>query len=285
VERQGTLVVHNQIYQAIFSNAWVERKLVEQRPYARLIAAWFTSARQDNTYLLRGQALQDTLTWTLGKSLSNDDYQYILASQDLERRQAQDELESTTLASRLLASARQEAQAALETQRPKWAWIPKAALVVTLVILGVRWSGVMQNSEWSLLDQFFRWRPLESPDPRIAIITIDEQDLKQVGQWPIPDRVLAQALTTLKAQQPQSIGLDLYRDLTVEPGHGELVKLLKSTPNLFGVEKVIKPQIAASPTLQQQGQVGFADQIVDADGKVRRALLTLIWQITTYARA
>jgi adenylate cyclase len=275
VERQGTLVVHNQIYQAIFSNAWVERKLVEQRPYARLIAAWFTSARQDNTYLLRGQALQDTLTWTLGKSLSNDDYQYILASQDLERRQAQDELESTTLASRLLASARQEAQAALETQRPKWAWIPKAALVVTLVILGVRWSGVMQNSEWSLLDQFFRWRPLESPDPRIAIITIDEQDLKQVGQWPIPDRVLAQALTTLKAQQPQSIGLDLYRDLTVEPGHGELVKLLKSTPNLFGVEKVIKPQIAASPTLQQQGQVGFADQIVDADGKVRRALLTV----------
>jgi adenylate cyclase len=275
VERQGTLVVYNQIYQAIFSNAWVERKLAEQRPYAQAIATWLTSARQDDAQLLRGQALQDTLTWTLGKSLSNDDYQYILASQELEKRQAQDELESTTLASRLLASARQQAQAALATHKPRWPWIPTAALVVTLVILGVRWSGIMQNPEWSLLDQFFRWRPLESPDHRIAIITIDEQDLKQVGQWPIPDRVLAQALTILKAQQPQSIGLDLYRNLSVEPGHGDLVKLLKSTPNLFGVEKVIKPQIAASPILQQQGQVGFADQIVDADGKVRRALLTV----------
>ncbi len=274
VERQGKLVIYNRVYQAVFSLAWVERKLAEQRPYAQAIANWFDSERQDESYLLRGQALQDTLAWTLGKSLSNGDYQYILASQDLAKRQTQDALESTTLASRLLASARQEAQRALINQRPKWTWIPKAALIVTLAILGVRWSGVLQTLEWNLLDQFFRWQPLTLPDDRIAIITIDEQDLKQIGQ-PIPDRIFAQALTTLKAQQPQAIGLDLYRDLPVEPGHSELAKLFQSTPNLFGVEKVIKPQIAASPILQQRNQVGFADQIVDADGKVRRALLTV----------
>jgi adenylate cyclase len=275
VERQGQLVVYNRIYQAVFSHTWIERKLAEQRPYAQMITLWLASDRQDEAYLLRGQALQDTLAWTLGKSLSNSDYQYILASQDLAKRQTQDALESTTLASQLLASAQQETQCSLINQRPKWAWIPKAALAVTLAILGVRSSGILQNLEWNLLDQFFRWQPLALPDARIAIITIDEQDLKQVGQWPIPDRILAQALTTLKAQQPQAIGLDLYRDLPVEPGHRDLVKIFQSTPNLFGVEKVIKPQIAASPILQQQGQVGFADQIVDADGKVRRALLTV----------
>jgi adenylate cyclase len=275
VERQGKLVIYNRVYQAVFSLAWVERKLAEQRPYAQAIAAWFASERQDESYLLRGQALQDTLAWTLGKSLGNGDYQYILASQDLAKRQTQDALESTNLASRLLATARQEAQRSLINQRPKWSWIPKAALIVTLAILGVRWSGVMQTLEWNLLDQFFRWQPLTLPDDRIAIISIDEQDLKQVGQWPIPDRILAQALTTLKAQQPQAIGLDLYRNLTVEPGHNELAKLFRSTPNLFGVEKVIEPRLATSPILQQRGQVGFADQVVDADGKVRRALLTV----------
>ncbi len=275
VERQGKLVVYNRVYRAVFSRAWAERKLAEQRPYAQEIAAWFVSENQDEAHLLRGQSLQDALAWTLGKSLSNSDYQYILASQDLAKRQTQDDLESTTLASRLLAAARQEAQRSLGNQRPKWTWIPKAALAVTLAILGVRWSGVMQTLEWSVLDQYSRWQPLALPDARIAIITIDEQDLKQVGQWPIPDRILTQALTALKAQKPQAIGLDLYRDLPVEPGHRDLVKLFQSTPNLFGAEKVIEPRIAASPILQQQGQVGFADQVVDADGKVRRALLTV----------
>jgi adenylate cyclase len=275
VERQGKLVVYNRIYRAVFSRTWVERKLAELRPYAKAIAAWTASEKLDDACLLRGQALQEALSWALGKSLSNCDYQYIVASQDLAKKQAQDALESATLASRLLASARQEAQRSLVNQRPRWGWVPKAALTVTLLTLGVQWSGVLQSLEWNLLDQFFRWRPLELPDDRIALITIDEQDLKQVGEWPIPDRILAQALTILKTHQPQAIGLDLYRDLPVEPGHQNLVELFQSTPNLFGVEKAVNPQIAASPILRQQGQVGFADQVIDADGKVRRALLTV----------
>jgi CHASE2 domain-containing sensor protein len=139
----------------------------------------------------------------------------------------------------------------------------------------LRFSGLLQGLEWNLLDQFFCWRSLEPPDARIAIVTIDESDLTKVGQWPISDRILAQTIAKIKAQNPRAIGLDLYRNLPVEPGHTDLVKLFQSTPNLFGIEKVIEPRIVPPPTLNQRHQVGFTDQVVDADSKVRRALLSV----------
>jgi adenylate cyclase len=37
--------------------------------------------------------------------------------------------------------------------------------------------------------------------------------------------------------QPRAIGLDIYRDLPVEPGHEKLVQVFKSTPNLIGNSK------------------------------------------------
>ncbi len=275
VERQGKLTVYNHIYEMVFDRNWLERKLAELRPYASAINAWFASERRDESTLLRGQALQDALTWALGKSLSDLDYQYLVASQDLAKRQAQAALEAAEQASQLLASARQTAQQEVLKQRMKWDWIPKIALAVTAFILLLRFSGQLQGLEWNLLDQFFRWRSLEPPDARIAIVTIDESDLTKVGQWPIPDRTLAQAIAKIKAQNPRAIGLDLYRNLPVEPGHADLVKLFQSTPNLFGIEKVVEPRIAPPPTLNQHHQVGFTDQVVDADGKVRRALLSV----------
>ncbi|MEA5537008.1 CHASE2 domain-containing protein, partial [Crocosphaera sp. XPORK-15E] len=71
------------------------------------------------------------------------------------------------------------------------------------------------------------------------------------------------------------IELDIEGDLPQNPGHTDLIKLFQSTPNLFGIEKVIENQVAASPVLSKLGQVGFADLVVDADGKVRRALLSV----------
>jgi adenylate cyclase len=275
VQRQGKLKVYNRIYELVFDQTWLERKLAELRPYAHAINAWFASERRDQSSLLRGQALQDALTWALPKSLSDLDYQYLVASQDLAKREAQTALEATEQASQLLASARQTAQQEVIKQRVSWDWMPKIALGVTALILLLRFSGLLQGLEWNLLDQFFRWRPLEPPDARITLVTIDESDLTKVGQWPIPDRVLAHAIAKIKAQNPRAIGLDIYRDLPVEPGHTDLVQLFQSTPNLFGVEKVVEPRIAPPPTLSQRHQIGFTDQVVDGDGKVRRALLSV----------
>ena len=276
VEKQGKLKVYNPIYEAVFDRHWVEKNLNQLRPYATSIAAWFASGRQDESCLLQGVELQNALTWSLGKSLSDGDYQFLVASQDLAKHQTQKLLEANEQASSILAAARSKAKQKVLKQRLGWSWMPLVALGVTVPILLLRFCGLLQGLEWSLLDQFFRWLPLEALDTRIAIVTIDEPDLKEVGQWPVPDRILAQVLAKIKAQNPQAIGLDIYRDLPVEPGHSDLVKLFQSTPNLFGIDKVLVPTIAPPPTLSQRGQVGFADFLVDADGKVRRALLSVM---------
>lgn len=151
--------------------------------------------------------------------------------------------------------------------------------VITISVIALQSTGFLQLLDWATYDQFVRWRPLEPPDSRIVIVTIDEPDLKKLGQWPIPDAILAQLIEKIKLQNPIAIGLDIYRNLPVQPGHEDLIKVFKTTPNLVGVEKVVEDQNRASieppPILKDKDQVGAADLILDADGKIRRALLSI----------
>jgi adenylate cyclase len=162
-----------------------------------------------------------------------------------------------------------------------WQWLGVliTASSVAGVLAALRLAGALQLLELVALDQFFRLRPLEPADPRIVIVTIDESDIKKLGQWPMSDAVMARLLLTLKQQNPRVIGLDLYRNLPVEPGHQELVKVFASTPNLIGIKKVVKKAdsdaVEAPPTLLQLGQVSASDMVLDADGKLRRSLLYL----------
>lgn len=168
----------------------------------------------------------------------------------------------------------------LKLRQQIWQWegllVAASSLAVAgLVILGSA-AGLLQLLEWTSLDQFFRLRSIKPVDPRLLIVTIDESDIQQIGQWPIPDAVLAKLIEKLREQQPRAIGLDLYRDLPVEPGHQELVQVFESTPNLIGVEKAVgNNKVPPSPTLTQLGQVAIADLVLDGDGKLRRSLLSI----------
>ena len=154
-------------------------------------------------------------------------------------------------------------------------WIT-APTIAGLVIL-LRMLGLLQPWEWAAYDQYFRLRPPEPQDKRIVIVGIDESDIRDIGQPIIPDEVYARLLEKLKAMQPRAIGLDIYRDLPVEPGHDKLVQVFKSTPNLIGIQKVVgnnsREAVAPPPALKDKGQVGSNDLILDADNKVRRDLL------------
>jgi adenylate cyclase len=163
----------------------------------------------------------------------------------------------------------------LRNQIGKWRGILTIAPSVAVFVITGNALGLFQLVEWATLDQFFSWRPSERPDDRIAIVTIDEPDIQHIGQWPMSDRTMAQLLKAIRAQQPRAIGLDIYRDLPVEPGHSELLEVFKSTPNLIGIEKVSGETVEAPPTLSKKGQVAASDMIGDADGKVRRNLIVL----------
>lgn len=150
---------------------------------------------------------------------------------------------------------------------------------VTGAVLALQWSGSLQLLEWAILDQWFRLRPLESGEPRVVIVTIDESDISHLGRWPMSDETLAKLLEKLKQQQPAAIGLDLYRNLPVEPGHSKLLKTFASTPNLIGIQKVVGdasgPVVDPPPVLRLRSLVAASDLVVDADGKVRRHLLSV----------
>ncbi|MEH1787073.1 MAG: adenylate/guanylate cyclase domain-containing protein [Nostoc sp.] len=162
-------------------------------------------------------------------------------------------------------------------------WQGRGVLITTPSVAGVvillRLSGLMQPWEWAAFDQYMRLRPQEAPDERIVIIGVNLADMKKIRQPIVPDGLYAQLLQKLKARKPRAIGLDIYRDFPVEPGHQELAKVFASTPNLIGIQRVVgdnqREPIDPPPVLKDKGQVGANDLIVDADKKVRRSLLYL----------
>ncbi|WP_293330949.1 MULTISPECIES: AAA-like domain-containing protein [unclassified Microcoleus] len=95
VKRGGKLTVNNRIYASIFNQNWVEKALGDLRPYAESLTAWIASDCQDESRLLRGQALQDAREWAAGKSLSSQDYQFLAASQEAEFAQLRDREQQT----------------------------------------------------------------------------------------------------------------------------------------------------------------------------------------------
>jgi WD40 repeat protein len=106
-KENGYLKVKNRIYQEIFDRKWVESNLNQLRPYSQTFDAWLASHRQDESRLLRGSALLNALSWSHDKSLSNLDYQFLAASQDLDKREAQKALSAEQEASRILKKANQ----------------------------------------------------------------------------------------------------------------------------------------------------------------------------------
>ncbi|MEM9217963.1 MAG: AAA-like domain-containing protein [Cyanobacteria bacterium P01_F01_bin.150] len=108
VKQNGVLSIRNPIYQAIFTEQWVERNLSALRPYSQAFAVWVKSGQTDKSRLLRGQALKDAQAWSSGKSLGDLDYQFLTDSEAADRQETQQRLE---------AERTQEVEARLESEQ------------------------------------------------------------------------------------------------------------------------------------------------------------------------
>ncbi|MBW4449273.1 MAG: AAA-like domain-containing protein [Spirirestis rafaelensis WJT71-NPBG6] len=98
VKRDGKLRIYNRIYKEVFNQEWCDRQLAKLRPYAETLNAWVASQRQDESRLLRGQALRDAQAWVAMQSLTDLDYQFLAASQYVEQRDIQLLLEAEATA-------------------------------------------------------------------------------------------------------------------------------------------------------------------------------------------
>ncbi|GAB1540720.1 hypothetical protein NUACC21_33890 [Scytonema sp. NUACC21] len=301
VKQQGKLRLYNRIYESVFNKDWVDRALADLRPYAEALSAWLASNCKEEFWLLHGQVLQDALLWASDKYLSNTDYRFLTASQKLDKQELQSAFETEKKAREI---EKLQAQISLEAERRvkeiqeqanvilaktkqkakdkilgKKIWHRSNILIassITACVVLLRSVGFLQSIEWAALDYFFQLRPQEASEERITIVAIDEASLRYVRSWPIPDRQISQLIQKLKDFQPRAIGLNIYRDLPVKPGHQDLVRTFASTPNLVGIHLLSHNKnisVSPPPLLNQLNQVGFNNVIYDADGKVRRNFL------------
>jgi CHASE2 domain-containing sensor protein len=223
-------------------------------------------AGQDPSFLLRGTDLVMSEQW-LTRAIeqtpppTNQQIQYIRSSRNAPLRQA--------------------------TPRS----IGLISLASTVLVLGLRLTGIFQPLELTIFDQFLRLRPHEPPDPRFLIVEITEDDIQTMLQRrekgrsaTLSDESLSRLLKTLDRYQPRLIGLDLYRDFKVDPSVPALNTQLSQDQRFFSVCKL--PDINEKRTVVQNGtvsplgvplsQVGFSDIYPDPGDVIRRQVVRVV---------
>jgi hypothetical protein len=108
VKKDGKLKIYNQIYYTIFDSLWIEKTLASLRPYADNFRQWLLSGKNDNSRLLRGEALAEAEAWVKDKNLGFEDREFLAASrtQEQEEKAIKIEAEAKQEAERQLAKAR-----------------------------------------------------------------------------------------------------------------------------------------------------------------------------------
>lgn len=149
------------------------------------------------------------------------------------------------------------------------------SIIITVLSLAVEQMGLLESTEMKIFDQMTKMRSASAPDQRILVVGITEQDLQQLQSWPLSGETLTRLFNKLEQYQPRVIGLDLFRDLRVEPGHNQLLKHLQESDCIISVCKHSDSTNSSTPPPQgtEPEQVGFSDVIEDADSIIRRNLL------------
>ena len=131
-KKYGNLIIFNPIYAKIFNKKWVQEKLANLRPplYREAINAWLNSENRDKSYLLRGESLLLANQWANGKSLSNEDYLFLAASQELDKKEIQNALSLKAEEARIL----EEANQVLSRAKKKAERIIKIGIAVASII-------------------------------------------------------------------------------------------------------------------------------------------------------
>ena len=179
------------------------------------------------------------------------------------------------------------------TSKRRWLTLLVASVLVAASLMGVRHLGMLQPWELQAYDHLMQLRPAdEKPDPRLFIVTIDEADIqyqiqkKMNMRWSLSDEALAQLLKKLEQYQPRTIGIDIYRDFSVDPDYPDLATRLQKDKRLFGVCKVSAPSDGVPdgtppPPEVPKERLSFSDFVADSDDIARRQLLHLTPPLTS----
>lgn len=164
------------------------------------------------------------------------------------------------------------------------------------VAIGLRLSGGLQPAELAAFDQMMRLRPDEGMDRNLLIIEITDDDIamqKQNGEqmqyttvqgesleYSLSNQSLTRLLKVLEQYQPRVIGLDIYRDVQIDPAFSDLKKQFETLP-LAAICQTENPNDPQSFTIDPPpdvpiNKVGFSNFFLDDDQVLRRQILGLV---------
>jgi CHASE2 domain-containing sensor protein len=191
-------------------------------------------------------------------------------------------------------------QRLLRRMRQGWLAIV-VSLVMTIGLIGIHPLALLQSWELNVYDLMMQHRPDEGMDSRLLIVEVTDEDIKaqkqkgeslqrqslsaqslhQEVETSLSDRSLERLLNVLGQHQPRVIGLDIYRDFSVDSDRPELANRLRHTPGLITVckaEDFDDPNIPSinPPPEVPLNRVGFSDFREDSDGILRRHLLGML---------
>jgi len=148
------------------------------------------------------------------------------------------------------------------------------SLAVTVPIVGIRFLGGFEGSELAAYDDFIRRRPAEKPDDRIVIVTISDDDIEQLQQYPLHDDKFATLLEKLDSYQPRAIGMDISRDVPhgLPAGRVRLKRVIEQSNTIISGCLLSNESHSGSPPAPGTPAEGvaFVDFPLDADKTVRR---------------
>jgi adenylate cyclase len=166
----------------------------------------------------------------------------------------------------------------LRSQWKNLAVIGMTSVTLTAGVMGLAQLRALEALEQKAYDQMVRLRQMTRslpPDERLLIVTVTEADLEAVAEFPLTDGTVARASDQRQAHEPIAIGVDMFRAIPKQPGREALLRALQAD-NVVVITQLsnatggpgIPPPSGVDPA-----EVRVNGVVVDADGKVRRALL------------
>ncbi|NEQ53736.1 MAG: CHASE2 domain-containing protein, partial [Leptolyngbya sp. SIO3F4] len=173
--------------------------------------------------------------------------------------------------------------------RPTWKDVRRItamSLLVTSLVMGIRWLGILELTELMAFDHLIRLRPDESLDPNILIVEATPDDNEKYG-YPLSDKVLTEVLRKIRENKPSSIGLNMHRGIpqesenckankTCDKEREELIEEFTHSDDFATICTSIQHlgEAFLPPESLSNKQVGFSDLLLDRDNAIRRQLIS-----------
>ncbi|NEP24933.1 AAA-like domain-containing protein [Moorena sp. SIO3I6] len=249
VERDGYLKVNNRIYGSVFDRDWVKQELARLRPYSEAFTAWVESGCKDESRLLRGVALQDAQAWARGKSLSDLDYQFLAAGQELDRRVLAEESRILAKANDTLTEAQEKAKRTILIGGITLGLFSVVAIIIAMItaknIQEAKTGARLEQQALSILrrlpgdngyygDRELLYSAMETGQQLFNIV----KDGRSLDNYPaiIPIYALHQSLSKFKENRKFRLHEGLVNSVRFSPDGNMLATPLGETVRLFDLQ-------------------------------------------------